>query len=374
MSPLKPTELFQLFDDPANLFRLRSDVLAPLRTDKENVAYAALGARGYKIYRLPTMELALFESFQVPASQLSYPSRTIDREELPPLTSTLAKPTESNIGVGSIAFSSSQFGVYMFVQGDDSYLLHMLEFAETKCAATLLSWEEQQHFFGGQTYRARLKFSPFARKDAIVAQLTDYALRSAAHSISTPGNIATEVVGNDDYAVADDVQEESRSRRAPPEDEPAARLPEEAVATLEKSTRKKRVSAAEKCLRNSMLYGFPGLAIHPESVGVIIDRFPSSDALFAVLRNLSDGKAVKMKAIMGGGKKSGWREVVEHIKTGVDTRGRVYVRAHPSSGESSVDQFLDVLVTWKQNQKGQEKTMRRLHSMSAFGSRDVVLG
>ncbi len=109
-------------------------------------------------------------------------------------------------------------------------------------------------------------------------------------------------------------------------------------------------------------------------MGVIIDRFPSSDALFTVLRNLSDGETVKMKSIMGGGKKSGWREVVEHIKTGVDTRGRVYVRAHPSASDSSADQFLDVLVTWKQNQKSQEKTMRRLHNMPTFESPSVVLG
>ncbi len=246
MSPLKPTEVFQLFDDPASLFRLRSDVLAPLRIDKKNVAYAALGARGYKIFRLPTMELALFESFQVPASQLSYPSQTIDRDELPALTNTLDKSTESHIGVGSIAFSSSQFGVYMFVQGDDSYLLHMLEFAETRCAATLLAWEEEQHVFEAQTYRARLKFSPFARKDAIVAQFTDYALRSVAHSTPAPRNIAQEVVSYDHYAVADDVQQESRSRCALTEDISASTLAEEAIATLEKSTRKKKGVSSRK--------------------------------------------------------------------------------------------------------------------------------
>jgi hypothetical protein len=126
-------------------------------------------------------------------------------------------------------------------------------------------------------------------------------------------------------------------------------------------------SASERVLACMLHSLYRNIAFSPESPRVIIERFENSAALWELLNVVNRGGELKKVSLHGGAGKVGWREVKNHISTGADSRGRMYVRAAKGAHK------YDVVLHWKKNDAEQERLIKRLGSYSFFEDPNIIL-
>ena len=307
---------------------------------------------GYVLYRLPSDQLAIFDDETLDRSELNYPNEDIPLEAVPGIMNGRSDGyNDANLHV-----VSNQFGVYCYVSSNETVLLHLIEYSETKCAATLVSWDDSGFVLGEKKFQARLKFSPSANANAILVPLSDVVRRLSDNLITQELAATLEPQNPPKSAVPIKNAAPLQQSNQAAEDKHKEKIKEESSihpkggVTVSASIKKKQVTAMEKTLRNALFFGFPNLAIHPESLATLVERYPDQSAVFSILRKLADNNDVPSKTLHGAAQKTGWREIAQHINTGRDSRGRIYVRSarHKSN---LVQHSWDILISWKKDKK-----------------------
>ena len=92
----------------------------------------------------------------------------------------------------------------------------------------------------------------------------------------------------------------------------------------------KKVTKEQKLIRETIRYAFPSLAIHPDSVPIIISKYPSPRAIFELLYSLDRDHDAPMKKIHGTAGKVGWRRLLlisirALITEGASTQGELLI-------------------------------------------------
>lgn len=365
---LSSSEVIDVFGDQDSMFLLKAGAIAPIRQDRSGITYALVSGKGRRLYAMAGMRLAVFENEgAVDPESLIVPRNPIHRMALPRLFNALLSDTNVNETAVELAVEANQFGVYCFFAGGELLLLHLVDYAETKSSAVLVSWEEGEFTYDGADFNARLKFSPFANASAVMGQLTQMLNRLTLSDLiemrpelSIPTNQhEPAALITEENQIAETVNAEVEASRTVIE---VSSVPSSVVSV-------KKVGIEEKCLRAVLCYGFPNLAVHPESVTNLIGRYSNLRSLMSVLRRLASQESVSGKKIQGRAGKFGWREVAEHLSTGKDNRGRVYYRSVEGK-----QHLLDVYISWKKNGKDQEKTLNMLANLSPFDNPDVIMG
>ena len=370
---LRPTELLTLFDSKSNLFPLKENALAPIRITSDGRLCAEYQNSGYVLYRLPSDELAIFNDEVLDRSELKYPLEDVSLDAVP----GIIEQHSGEYAAPKIQLISNQFGVYCYVSSSETILLHLIEYSETKCAAKLISWDDSGFVVGDRNFQSRLKFSPYANANAIMAQLSDFIRRISEQLLIQEATTRAEVkslskkVATETKAVKIEEANQTQKKEAEGEQQQPSEQTQEQIK-ISPSIRKKQVTAMEKTLRNALFFGFPNLAIHPESLTTLVERYPDQSAVFSLLRKLADNANVPSKALHGAAQKTGWREIAQHINTGRDSRGRIYLRAAKQS-QGSVEHSWDVLITWKKDKKEQDRTIVRLGNLSPFADTRSIL-
>jgi len=367
-----------VYNNRNDLFVLKRDVIAPVRLDGDNNVYVIYKSVGYRLYRGRLNALSVFqEEPSVIVSSLVVPRTSISLKQV----ESLLGPVLESEGLFDqpvlLNFQGNQFGVYGFFSGPESLLLLLLDYVENRCSARLLAWEVGNFNYDDAVYTARLKFSSFANMDALDGQLTQFLNNLSMRDVVSllKEQISTSVVQQSNARTP---FAETRHQNIETESKLSDEIPDYEMNLVtqvdlheyEPSTfSKKKVSADQKCLREVLMHGFPGLAIHPDSVPIIVSRFSNRKAIVNLLARLSSERDVRLKKIQGKAGQLGWREVDEHVATGVDKRGRVYVRICDAK-----DHSIDIYVDWKKDDKSQEKTLNMLTSLTSFSDRAVILG
>ena len=370
-SVLSGSEVIDIYGDRDSMFLLKTAVIATIRQDRSGVTYALISGKGRRLYGMPGSKLAVFEDeAAVDVGSLIIPEDPIDRRALPTLFNTLLSDSNLSDTAVNLALEANQFGVYCYFSGNDLLLLHLVDYAEFKSSAVLLSWEEGEFIFDGSKFNARLKFSPFANASAIMGQLTQMLNRLTLSDLiemrSELGSSKNQIEQIEDLSEEQEIVSPNTAK---------VEIKEPIVANEDLSLQRisaasiKKVSSEEKCLRAVLCYGFPTLAVHPESVANLIGRFSNLRSIMSVLRRLASQESVPGKKIQGKAGKFGWREVAEHLSTGKDKRGRVYYRSVEGK-----QHLLDVYVSWKKDDKDQEKTLNMLANLYTFDSSNVIMG
>ena len=366
---LSSSEVIDVFGDRDSMFLLKAGAIATIRQDRSGITYALVSGKGRRLYAMAGRKLAVFENeAAVDPDSLIIPKTFVDRRTLPSLFNALLSDSNLSDTAVNLAVEANQFGVYCYFAGNELLLLHLVDYAESKSSAVLVSWEEGEFAFDGSQFNARLKFSPFANASAIMGQLTQVLnrltlsdlieMRPAQSTKPSPPGYAVPISGKSETLLPVEAQVAVVNSAIDVTSIP----PSSSVSS-------KKVGSEEKCLRAVLCYGFPSLAVHPDSVTNLIDRYSSLRSLMSVLRRLASQESVSGKKIQGRAGKFGWREVAEHLSTGKDKRGRVYYR--------SVDgrqHLLDVYISWKKDDKDQEKTLSMLANLSTFDNPDVIMG
>lgn len=362
---LSGSEVIDVFGDRDSMFLLKAGVIATIRQDRSGVIYALVSGKGRRLYAMTGMRLAVFENeAAVDPECLIIPKGSVHRRALPGLFNSL--PSDSNLSdtAVNLAVEANQFGVYCYFSGSELLLLHLVDYAESKSSAVLVSWEEGEFTFDGYEFNARLKFSPFANASAIMGQLTQMLNRlTLSDLIEMRPEFSTQTTS--DPLTAEGWSAPTVESEVEPPDT-VAQVPSIPSSS---SVSTKKVGLEEKCLRAVLCYGFPNLAIHPESVTNLIGRYSNLRSLMSVLRRLAFQESVAGKKIQGRAGKFGWREVAEHLSTGKDKRGRVYYRSVEGK-----QHLLDVYISWKKDDKDQDKTLNILANLSPFDGPDVIMG
>lgn len=371
MSELPFSVVLNVYNNRQDLFVIKRDVIAPLRLDRDGIVYALYRSSGYKLYRGRAGALSIFEDEpSVKAEILSVPHAPIPKQSVTSLLGPLLESEGLFEQPVSLNFMCNQFGVYGFFSGPESLLLLLLDYVENKCSARLLAWELGDFESDGICYSARLKFSSFANMDALEGQLTQFLNNLSMKDVVS---IVREQVKPDTSATGDSVSLNPETITPQVDDHEPQTIAAPTVTDFDEMeipmVARKKVSADQKCLREVLMYGFQGIAIHPDSVAVIVNRFRNRKAIINLLSRLSSRGDVRLKKIQGKAGQFGWREVDEHVATGADKRGRVYVRAVDAS-----DHSIDVVIEWKKDDKSQEKTLGTLTSLNSFNDRSVILG
>jgi hypothetical protein len=131
--------------------------------------------------------------------------------------------------------------------------------------------------------------------------------------------------------------------------------------------RKLKRSELDKMLGYLLVALFPNIALSPESVSVLKERFVKSKSIWRLLGQLNQNENIMFKSLHGLASKAGWKEVQEHIGTGKDSRGRLYFR------RSKHEHFYDVVLHWKKNDVEQDRVITKLATYEYFESPQVVL-
>ena len=366
---LSSSEVIDVFGDRDSMFLLKAGAIATIRQDRSGITYALVSGKGRRLYAMAGRKLAVFENeAAVDPDSLIIPKTFVDRRTLPSLFNALLSDSNLSDTAVNLAVEANQFGVYCYFAGNELLLLHLVDYAESKSSAVLVSWEEGEFAFDGSQFNARLKFSPFANASAIMGQLTQVLnrltlsdlieMRPAQSTKPSPPGYAVPISGKSETLLPVEAQVAVVNSAIDVTSIP----PSSSVSS-------KKVGSEEKCLRAVLCYGFPNLAVHPDSVTNLIGRYSNLRSLMSVLRRLASQESVSGKKIQGRAGKFGWREVAEHLSTGKDKRGRVYYR--------SVDgrqHLLDVYISWKKDDKDQEKTLSMLANLSTFDNPDVIMG
>lgn len=131
--------------------------------------------------------------------------------------------------------------------------------------------------------------------------------------------------------------------------------------------KKLKRSEIEKMLGYLLVSLFPNIAVAPESVCVLKERFVKSKSIWRLLGQLNKDASINFKSLQGLASKVGWKEAQEHIGTGSDSRGRLYFR------RSKYEHFYDVVLHWKKNDVEQNRVVKKLATYEYFESPQVVL-
>ena len=366
---LSSSEVIDVFGDRDSMFLLKAGAITTIRQDRSGITYALVSGRGRRLYAMTGRKLAVFENeAAVDPESLIIPKNPIDRRALPSLFNSLLSDSNLSDTAVNLAVEANQFGVYCYFAGNELLLLHLVDYAESKSSAVLVSWEEGEFSYDGVEFNARLKFSPFANASAIMGQLTQMLNRlTLSDLIEMRPELSTPT---SQHEVEARLAEEDRVLATFEAEVEAPRTVIEVPSIPSSpSVSSKKVGAEEKCLRAVLCFGFPNLAVHPESVTNLIGRYSNLRSLMSVLRRLASQESVSGKKIQGKAGKFGWREVAEHLSTGKDKRGRVYYRSVEGK-----QHLLDVYISWKKDDKDQEKTLNMLASLSTFDNPDVIMG
>jgi hypothetical protein len=131
--------------------------------------------------------------------------------------------------------------------------------------------------------------------------------------------------------------------------------------------RRLKTSDTDKIISQILLAVFDNLAFPPGTPRLIIEKFKTATMLWQTLAMLNSGVAVPMTRIRGRAGDLGWKEVMKHVSTGSDTRGRVYCRTSPN------DHSFDVVLHWKKDSKEQQKFLNSLGKYSYFSDSKTVM-
>ena len=126
-------------------------------------------------------------------------------------------------------------------------------------------------------------------------------------------------------------------------------------------------SPFEKFFARALFEILNNLAISPDSVNIMIKKFSDPRAILRLLKLVNSGVEVKVKSIQGLAGTKGWREITDHISTGLDSRGRIYIRKSINS------HLYDVVIHWKANDKEQSRKMNQIASYDYFEGPEVIL-
>jgi hypothetical protein len=366
---LSSSEVIDVFGDRDSMFLLKAGAIAPIRQDRSGITYALVSGKGRRLYVMAGRKLAIFENeAAVDPDSLIIPKNFVDRRALPSLFNALLSDSNLSDTAVNLAVEANQFGVYCYFAGNELLLLHLVDYAESKSSAVLVSWEEGEFTFDGSQFNARLKFSPFANASAILGQLTQMLNRLTLSDLIEMRPEQSTITSQPEYE-APAPEKDQIILPVKPDVEMVNSVFEITSIPSSSSVSSKKVGSEEKCLRAVLCYGFPNLAVHPESVTNLIGRYSNLRSLMSVLRRLASQENVSGKKIQGRAGKFGWREVAEHLSTGKDKRGRVYYRSVEGKPH-----LLDVYISWKKDEKDQEKTLNMLANLSTFDNPDVIMG
>ena len=126
-------------------------------------------------------------------------------------------------------------------------------------------------------------------------------------------------------------------------------------------------TATEKIVARMLYQLFENLAFSPECPRILVERFSESTNVWSLLGKLnSDPLSFQSKALHGIAEKAGWKELTNHLTTGRDDRGRIYLR------KGSEGHNLDVVLHWKKNSKEQNAFIVKLTNFRPFRDREIV--
>lgn len=262
-------------------------------------------------------------------------------------------------------FKVDQFGIYLYINSPNEILEPLINYLLQK-RINILSWDEKTD----SNYRFIITFSIGFSLSRIKEHL-NYFLENGAKDAQIKSLQKQVACILDDKSKTEDID---TLQLAYEEIERLESLLAEKTSQIEEHLdhevsefRKLKKSEIDKLVCNFLYSVYTNLAFSPNSASVIKEKFINSKSLWQILDRLNCNNEVKFKSLNGLAGKAGWKELVEHISTGNDSRGRVYFR------ESKFLHTFDVVVHWKKDNKEQSKTLSRLASYSYFESTEVVL-
>jgi len=352
---LKASVTLRILDTRDSMFLLEEAAIVPLRVDRQGTVYCIYKSDGYLMYALPDGGLCIFEQdIRVNTESLSIPKHPVPLSAVTQILDPIL--TSEDLLATSVAFQNDQYGIYVFYKGPEIILLEIIEYFDQKTTMRLMAWEEGSFDTSEGSFTSKLKFSPFANLSQIQSQITrlinnisiTQILIDSQNSRVNPQQSLTGPAGRENNQGDETLEGKSDS-----------------LASEKYSS--KRVTPEHKMLRQTLQYGFPNLAIHPDSVATIIDKVVNAKATIEALHKLDRSEDVPMKKIHGNAGKIGWRELSQHLSTGTDNRGRIYTRKVLGKAHR-----LDIYVDWKADKKSQEKTLNLLSSLSTFEHNNII--
>jgi hypothetical protein len=262
-------------------------------------------------------------------------------------------------------FKVDQFGIYLYINAPNEILEPLINYLLKK-RINILSWDEVDD----GDYRFIITFSIGFSLSRIKEHL-NYFLENGAKDAQIKSLQKQMAYILDNRNRTEDID---TLQLAYEEIERLEGLLAEKTVQMEEALeheasvfKKLKKSEIDKFLCNLLYSVYTNIAFSPNSTKVIKEKFINSKSLWQILNKLNANKEVKFKSLNGLAGKAGWKELVEHISTGNDSRGRVYFR------ESNFLHTYDVVVHWKKDNKEQSKTLSKLASYNYFESREVVL-
>lgn len=262
-------------------------------------------------------------------------------------------------------FKVDQFGIYLYINAPIEILELLINYLLEK-RINILSWDEMNHGEYSFIITFSIGFSLSRIKEHLYYFLEngakDAQIKSLQKQMAYILNDRNRTEDIDTLQLAYEEIDRLEGLLAQQTSQLKETLDYETTAF-----KKLKKSDVDKFLCNILYSIYTNLAFSPNSVKVIKEKFINSKSLWQILNKLNTKNEVKFKSLSGVAGKAGWKELVEHISTGKDSRGRVYFR------DSNFLHTYDVVVHWKKDNKEQSKTLSKLASYSYFESREVVL-